>query len=54
MTFFAYAISTMMILLSIVWLGISLLILYNLYHYTIDKRNIKKDLPMWLAKYKLF
>lgn len=54
MIFLTFVIMILSALSLAVWLAISLLILYNLYYYTDDKRNLRKDMPVFLRKYVPF
>lgn len=49
-----FILTLLLILNSMVWLAISSLILYNVYHYTVDKYNQKKDMPPFFRKYARF
>ena len=44
MTTLGFTLTLVMLLNGVVWLGISALILYNVFEYTVDKHEIKKDL----------
>lgn len=40
-----------MLLNGVVWLAISLLVLYNVYEYTVDKYNLRKEIHPFFRKY---
>ena len=49
-----FLLTLVMLLNGIVWLAISMIILYNLYEYTADKHEIKKDLHPFFKRYARF
>jgi len=51
MTTLGFALTVLLICNSFVWLVISCLILYNLLGYTLDKRDLRKDMHPFFRKY---